>query len=602
MTEAIPGCPTMGSFPDLAALPSAHGGHDGQGLTPRLSGPPGDGGPAAADGVLQYRLQDLVDLPKLQLMLDAFHRASGIPSALIDREGTVLTASGWQDVCADFHGSCVRREPWSAARGAGVRRHLLKETSQVVYRCGNGLVDTVTPIVVNGCHVANAFTGQVLLAPPDQESLRRRAIRLGVDPQRYLEAIARVPVVTTEKLRTHLALVALFAELLGEIGRRRLEGQEAIRQAGRMEVLGHLAGGVAHDFNNVLMGIMAYAGLLNAQLSSEPRLQQHVQRILDLSERAAGLTHSLLAFGRPRACQVQVIDLNVVVQALHTLLSRIIGEDVDFQISLAATPLLVLADRGQLDQVFGNLVANARDAMPGGGRLRIQTAAVSFGDDSPEARVMKATDFAEVTVEDTGVGMAPAVKQRLFEPYFTTKAAGKGNGLGLSTAHAAVRQLGGSIRVRSEEGRGSTFTVLLPLSRTEARSAPGRAGLPGRGTETVLLAEDSSDVRSVTRRLLEDYGYSVIEAGDGEEAERLFRAHADQVALVLLDVVMPRRSGRQAYEAIKALRPQAKVLFTSGYAEDLLTLRAIPEQPVHFLQKPYLPFDLFWKVREVLDV
>ena len=600
MTEATSECWTTASFPGVTAPPTGHDGQEGMGAPGRSSGP-GDRGAAAAEDPFPYRLQDLVDLPKLQLMLDAFYRASGIPLALTDLDGTVLTASGWQDACVEFHGSCVRREPRTLASGDGVRRHLLKETSQVVYRCGNGLVDTVTPIIINGCHVANAFTGQLFFGTPDLKAFRRQAIRLGVEPERYLEAIARVPVVTTERLRTHLALVALFAELLAEIGRRRLEGHEALRQAGKMEVLGRLAGGVAHDFNNVLMGIMAYAGLLNAQLPSEPRLQQHVQRILGLSERAAGLTHSLLAFGRPHAYQLQVIDLNVVVQTLHTLLSRIIGEDIDFQVSPAATPLLVLADRGQLDQIFGNLVANARDAMPGGGRLRIRTAAVSFASDSPEAQVMKATDYGEITVEDTGVGMTPTVKQRLFEPFFTTKGVGKGNGLGLSTAYGAVRQLGGSIRVRSEEGRGSTFTVLLPLSRTEPRPAPRRAGLPGRGTETLLVAEDSSDVRRVTRRLLEDYGYRVIEADDGEQAAELFRVHADEVALVLLDVVMPGRSGQQVYEAIKALRPQAKVLFTSGYTEDLLTLRAIGDQPVPFLQKPYTPFDLFWKVREVLD-
>jgi two-component system cell cycle sensor histidine kinase/response regulator CckA len=239
--------------------------------------------------------------------------------------------------------------------------------------------------------------------------------------------------------------------------------------------------------------------------------------------------------------------------------------------------------------------------MPGGGHLRISTAAVSFASDSPQARLMKATDFAEVTVEDTGVGMTPEVKERLSEPFFTTKGVGKGTGLGLSMVYGAVKQLSGSISVRSEVGRGSTFTILLPLSQGEPGEEPGRSGPPPRGTETVLLAEDAPDVRNITRHLLEEHGYSVIEAKDGEEAAALFQANADQVALVLLDVIMPRRGGWQAYEAIKALRPQAKVLFTSGYTEEVLTVKANREQQVHFLAKPYLPFDLLWKVRDVLD-
>lgn len=381
--------------------------------------------------------------------------------------------------------------------------------------------------------------------------------------------------------------------------------QEQLILAQRMEGIGVLAGGVAHDFNNLLTVIKGFSEMLLGGLCPEDPSHGLLREIHKAGERAAGLTRQLLAFSRKQVLQPQVLDLNLLVSESEKMLRRLIGEDVDMTAIL--DPLLgrVKADPGQIEQVIMNLVVNARDAMPTGGALTIETRNVERGplrpadhsDDAPGPCVLLA-------VTDTGCGMDAATKAHIFEPFFTTKEAGKGTGLGLATVYGIVNQSGGLIQVDSEPGRGSTFKVYLPrLTEKESQSAQLRSGLPAnpRGAETVLVAEDEEAIRGLVRLALQSHGYTVLEASDGEEALRIGLEHPGPVHLLLTDVVMPKMSGRQLADILTAARPEIKVLYVSGYTDDAVVRHGVLESGTPFLQKPFTPVVLTRKMREVLD-
>ena len=373
--------------------------------------------------------------------------------------------------------------------------------------------------------------------------------------------------------------------------------EEQLRQSQKMEAIGRLAGGVAHDFNNLLSVISGRSELLLRR-----PLADLVHRDIDLihkaAERAAGLTHQLLAFSRKQILQPKVIDLNVVVANMGKMLRRVIGEDVDLVIVARPGLAPVYADPGQLEQVVLNLAVNARDAMPGGGRLTIETAPASLAradggpaDAGPGRHVMLA-------VTDSGVGMDAAVSERIFEPFFTTKEVGKGTGLGLSTVYGIVQQSGGTIDVWSEPGRGTRFSIYLPGVDEPADASPGPEALPRGGTETVLLCEDEPALRQLAREVLEEYGYTVLEAGDGREALDVAAAHAGSIDLLVTDVVMPRMNGRELAARLTAAR-SLRVVYMSGYTETHPIRGRAPGAA--FLQKPFSPLVLARTVRAVLD-
>jgi len=374
-------------------------------------------------------------------------------------------------------------------------------------------------------------------------------------------------------------------------------------QAQKLESAGRLAGGVAHDFNNLLGVIIGYGELVRGQLREGDASRDRVSQILKAAERAAGLTRQLLAFSRQQVLQPRVLDLNRVVAEIEPMLTRLIGEDVQLETTFAERLGPVKADPGQMEQVIMNLVVNARDAMPRGGRLTIETANAeldaAFAGPRPG---LEPGPYVMLAVSDTGLGMEPEVLQQIFEPFFTTKGAGKGTGLGLPTVHGIVKQSGGHLFVYSEVGRGSTFKIYLPrLEGATEHREPVVESQPQRGCERILLVEDEESLRSLVRECLEASGYSVVEARRGVEALELAARSNEPIQLLLTDVVMPGMSGRELAEQIAVSRPEIKVLYMSGYTDDAVVRHGVLTAEMAFLQKPFNMVALASKVRAVLD-
>jgi two-component system, cell cycle sensor histidine kinase and response regulator CckA len=383
--------------------------------------------------------------------------------------------------------------------------------------------------------------------------------------------------------------------------RQRLE--EQLRQSQKMDAVGRLAGGVAHDFNNVLSVILSYGDLLLDDLEPGDRLRDDVEEIRKAGKRAAELTRQLLMFSRQQVFEAKVIDLNDVLSTMDKFLRRILGADVDL-VSIPVQPLgRVRADRSNLEQVVMNLVVNARDAMPRGGKLTMETANVVLDEEYARGHLgANAGPHVMLAVSDTGVGMDKSIQGRIFEPFFTTKEKGKGTGLGLSTVFGIVQQAGGSIWVYSEPGKGTTFKVYLP--RVDAAIDTVRPVQPVttlRGTETVLLVEDDDQVRAVARSILRATGYQVIDARSPEEAIVQSEKHKGTIHLLLTDVVMPQMGGPELAKRLARTRPDMKVLCTSGYTDDSIVRHGVLDARFAYLQKPITPESLTTKVREVLD-
>jgi two-component system, cell cycle sensor histidine kinase and response regulator CckA len=383
--------------------------------------------------------------------------------------------------------------------------------------------------------------------------------------------------------------------------RRMLEDQ--FRQSQKMEAVGRLAGGIAHDFNNLLMVVSGYTEVLLDQLPAGHPLQTKAQAIRQASDRATALTRQLLAFSRKQHLELKVIDLNAIVTDMERLLRPLIGEDIEVSTSLAPTTGCTRADAGQLEQVIMNLVVNAKDAMPNGGKLSIRTAAVTLDESyRPENTFIKHGPYVMLSVSDTGHGMDRDTQARVFEPFFTTKEKGKGTGLGLSTVYGIIKQTGGYVFVQSEPGRGSVFTIYFPRVDEPIEALnPNPATLASTGgSETILLVEDEESVRQLIRETLESRGYRILEAENGQAALALAASHPDPIHLVVTDVVMPGLSGHEFIQQLLPARPDAKILYLSGYAEDAVSSPINPGDLKAFLQKPFTLQNLTRKVREVL--
>jgi signal transduction histidine kinase len=393
-----------------------------------------------------------------------------------------------------------------------------------------------------------------------------------------------------------------------EAGRARAEealrqSEEQLRQAQKMEAVGRLAGGVAHDFNNVLSVILSYGELIIGDLNPADPLRADIEEIRKAASRAAGLTHQLLLFSRQQIAEPKVMDLNVVLTSMDKMLQRILGEDVELVSVPSKSAGRVKVDPSHVEQVILNLVVNARDAMPTGGKLTIETANVVLDEDYAHTHLpARAGPHVMMAVSDTGMGMDRVTQARIFEPFFTTKEKGKGTGLGLSTVFGIVQQSGGNIWVYSEPGKGTTFKVYLPRVDAEVDVlTPSVAPATLRGTETILLAEDEEQVRSIVLNVLRRQGYHVIAAQNGGEALLLSERHSGTIDLLLTDVVMPTMSGPELAKRLAATRPDMKVLCMSGYTDDSIVRHGVLGSGVAFIQKPITPALLMTKVREVLD-
>ncbi|NTW67174.1 MAG: DUF3365 domain-containing protein [Nitrospirae bacterium] len=382
-----------------------------------------------------------------------------------------------------------------------------------------------------------------------------------------------------------------------------LKLEDQLRHSQKMEAIGLLAGGVAHDFNNVLTAIIGYGNLLQMKMAPTDPLRTYAESILTTSQRAAQLTKSLLTFSRKQVVNPQPLELNGIIMRVEKLLKRLIREDIELRTELTHRSTMVMADSIQVEQMLMNLVTNARDAMPRGGRLTITSAVVDLDAEFVAAHQYgKPGPYVRITVADTGDGMDERTRERIFEPFFTTKEMGKGTGLGLATVYGIIKQHRGFIDVESAPGAGTSFHLYFPLIPKSAEDSSGRAdvALSG-GTETILVAEDDEMIRILTRSVLMEFGYQVIEARDGDDAVRVFRENRDRVDLLLLDVIMPRKNGKAAYEEIREIRPGIKALFMSGYSADMVSNEGILEKGISFISKPVSPTELLLKVREVLD-
>jgi PAS domain S-box-containing protein len=376
--------------------------------------------------------------------------------------------------------------------------------------------------------------------------------------------------------------------------------EEQLSQAQKMEAIGQLAGGIAHDFNNILTAIIGFGTLLKTETDENDLQRYYTTQILTAAERAVNLTQALLTFGRKQIISPKPVNLNEIIKAIKNLLSRIIGEDVELSIFLTEKDLTILADSGQIEQVLMNLATNARDAMQDGGRLTIKTDYIELDNEFIMAHGYGTiASYAFISTEDTGQGMDEETKARIFEPFFTTKEVGKGTGLGLSMVYGIIKQHNGHINVYSELGKGTTFEIYLPLIKSTVEKGK-ESVLPTikRGTETVLVAEDDAQVRQLVKEVLEGNGYKVIKAKDGGDAVKLFSKNKDETQLLILDVVMPKKNGKKAYDEIKKIRPDIKAIFISGHD---INKKELIKEGLTFITKPVLPDNLLREVRAVLD-
>jgi PAS domain S-box-containing protein len=383
--------------------------------------------------------------------------------------------------------------------------------------------------------------------------------------------------------------------------RKSLEKQ--LQHAQKMEAVGTLAGGIAHDFNNILTAITGYANLLEMDMPMDEQLAAYLEGILSGADRAAKLTRSLLAFSRKQEIELKPTDLNTVIVNVEKMLRRLIREDIELSTSLAREELTVMADAAQIEQILMNFTANARDAIRENGLITIGARVVELGKEFKVAHGFGDPGrYALLTFSDTGAGMDEETRQRIFEPFFTTKEVGKGTGLGLSVAYGIIKQHNGFITCYSEPERGTTFRIYLPIINEPAEQSKFTPGvLPRGGTETILLAEDDAMTRKLCRLLLENSGYKVIEAANGEEAVAQFLALKDEIRLVLIDVIMPRMNGREAAIRMEQISPGIKVIFISGYTADIFNKTEIFEEGINFLSKPISYKDLLVAVRNLLD-
>jgi two-component system cell cycle sensor histidine kinase/response regulator CckA len=428
------------------------------------------------------------------------------------------------------------------------------------------------------------------------EGFRRESVRICKEGKRIAVSL------TVSPIRENGGITGISTITRDISDRKRLEDQ--LRQSQKMEAIGRLAGGIAHDFNNLLSVIVGYTYVLQSSLPDDETLRTSAEQVMNAADKASSLTRQLLAFSRRQVLQAEVIDLNDILTGMEKMLPRVIGEDVE--VRAVRTPCIkrVKADPGQIEQVIMNLVVNARDAMPHGGKLTIETADVIFNAHDAAMHNVRPGNYILLAVSDTGIGMDAETRAHIFEPFFTTKEPGQGTGLGLATVYGIVNQSGGHIWVYSEPGKGTTFKIYFPA--TAAESEPSRISHEPRfaltGHETVLLVEDEASLRSLIEQVLGNQGYKLLVAGMGEAALDMVKRHNGPIDLLVTDVVMPKMGGRQLAEQMKTLHPEMKIIFMSGYTNNALLHNESLDEGALFLQKPFTPDVLLRKVREALNL
>ena len=413
-----------------------------------------------------------------------------------------------------------------------------------------------------------------------------------------------IPIETGDELGNLAGAFNSMVDSLEKRAEEKKELEEQLRHSQKMEAIGTMAGGVAHDFNNMLTAIIGFGTLLRNELAEENKLRSYVDQILQAGEKAAALTHRLLAYSRKQLLNPQPVNLNDTISSIEKMLTRLITEDIDLKFCLEAADPVAEADPGQLDHVLINLVTNARDAMPHGGTVTITTGVVTPDDDFVRQHPgMKEGAYVVVKVSDTGIGMSEEIREKVFDPFFTTKEVGKGTGLGLSMTYGIIKQHNGIIEVDTEVGRGTTISIFLPLAKRVVENQDRTTDAVARGNaETILVAEDDPVVMGYLTELLEMNGYNVIEAKNGEDAVEKFILHKEIIRIALLDVIMPRKNGKQVYEEIVGIKPGIKTLFMSGYTRDVISWKDALDKGITLIAKPVQPAELLMKLKEALTI
>jgi signal transduction histidine kinase/ActR/RegA family two-component response regulator len=382
------------------------------------------------------------------------------------------------------------------------------------------------------------------------------------------------------------------------------ELERQLRHAQKMDAIGQLAGGVAHDFNNILTAVIGYASIMHIKLPANSPLKKNAEQIMETAERGALLTQGLLAFSRKQVSNPRVIDLNEIPKRVEQLLNRLINEDISLRLASTSCPLPIVADSVEIEQVLMNLTTNARDALPAGGEIVITTSALTLDPAAAQARnFLQPGDYALLNFTDNGEGMDQEIVKRIFEPFYTTKEVGKGTGLGLSIVYGIIKKHHGHIICHSSIDRGTTFEVYFPLVNAAPEKIiplPADEESKSDARATILLAEDSDTARLMMQDILEEFGYVVLSARNGQEAIDLYLQHREKIDLLLLDVMMPKLKGREVYDAVRRIDPTIKALFCSGYDDEKVELQGGVANDMNFLSKPFTPKDLLMKIREVM--
>jgi len=522
-----------------------------------------------------YFISQIIDISDRKLAEEALQRAEARFRALIGAMRDVILVLDRDGMYVDIAPSASDRLYRAPAELLGRRLHEIfpKEQADRFLQCVRQALDRRAPVEVSYDLTVNGeqYWFDAIVSPlPDD-----RAVWVARD--------------VTQRYRAEQAL---------------RESEDQLRQAQKMEAVGQLAGGIAHDFNNLLMAIMSNAELAALELGGESSATSHIEEIKNASRRARSLTQQLLAFSRKQMLQPRVLDLNTVIRDTELILRRLIGENITMAVVLEQSLGQVRADPGQLVQVLINLAVNARDAMPSGGQLTIESGNRDVGAGGAIThRGLREGRYVVIQVRDTGIGMDEETKTRIFEPFFTTKPPGHGTGLGLSTAYGIVKQSGGYIAVDTAPGEGTTFTIMLPRvfdSQDALQPTASAQPLHDRRRGTVLLVEDEAAVREAAKRMLRKYGFDVVEAKNGQDALMLWETVADRIDLVLTDVVMPAVGGAELARTLRARRPSLRVCFMSGYTQGTLELSTLDEAATRFLAKPFTADQLIGTLRELL--
>ncbi len=562
----------------------------------------------------EQKLADLIDISAVQKMANAHYRATGIPIGIIDAvDNTVLVGAGWQDICLLFH----RVNPETRMRCEESDNFIkanLAEDTPCQYRCLNGLWDIGMPIIVAGRHLATMFLGQFIYEGeiPDRQFFIDQARQFNFPEDEYLAALDKVPVFSREKVQTVLEYDTALMTFIADLAEKTLQQRQAederqklevrLQHAQKMESIGRLAGGVAHDFNNMLGVIIGQTELTMARLSPEDRIYADLQRIYQAAEHSAQLTRQLLAFARKQLIRPKIVNLTEAIASATEMLKRLVGEDIELNWLPAEDLWPVEIDPGQLDQILANLCVNARDAITGGGVISIE--AVNTTIDDPRFAGQEALlpgDYVRISVSDTGCGMDETTLAHSFEPFFTTKGTGEGTGLGLSTVYGIVTQNKGAITVYSEPGKGTIFRIYLPRHQggTSAGERPRETQKVPSGRETILLVEDDQAILEITANMLRALNYSVLTADRPEAALEIAR-NKGTIHLLLTDVIMPEMNGPELARRLRACHPECRVMFVSGYTANIIGHHGVLHDGIHFLQKPFTFRELAERLRQAL--